>query len=359
MFEKKLKNSKFKYWMESEIYQQPLVLADIINAYNAGAEKISIPEKVNRVVVVASGSSYHCARFAVDLLERISGVETRAIYSSEFLLKSVIPHDEGLLYIFITQSGETSDTLGAVRRVKEFGHIPTLCITNKEGSSVWDLCDYRIGCSAGKELGIAATKSFTAQMLSLLIVALTLAKNHDESNQYVKDYQKSLNLIPEIITKALNERKKIKHLASLVAKAKNIVIAADGIAYSLAKEAALKIKETSYMNVNAAILGEFMHGHVAVLNNKSVLLYLSLKDISYTSAKYLQNIKKEYNPSIYIIGKPSADVKANMSINIECENELQYMFANVVICQLLALEIAIKKHRNPDKPHGLKKIVRF
>ncbi len=359
MRDKKLKDSKFKYWMESEIYQQPMVLADIIHAYRDGAEKVSIPENVNRVVIVASGSSYHCARFAVDLLERISGVETRAIYSSEFLLKSIIPHDEGLLYIFITQSGETSDTLGAVRRVKEFGHIPTLCITNKEGSTVWDLCDYRVCCSAGKELGIAATKSFTAQMLSLLIVALTLANNHDETNEYVKSYRESLNYIPDIVTKALNMRGKVKQLAGFVAKSKNIVIAADGIAYSLAKEASLKIKETSYLNVNAAILGEFMHGHVAVLNNKSVLLYLSLKDISYTSVRYLQNIKKDYNPSLYIIGKPNPDVRANMTINIECENELQYMFANVVLCQLLALEVAVKKHKNPDKPRGLRKIVKF
>ncbi len=359
MRDKKLKNSKFKYWMESEIYQQPMVLADIIHAYTEGAENISIPENVNRVIIVASGSSYHCARFAVDLLERISGIETRAIYSSEFLLKSVIPHDEGLLYIFITQSGETSDTIGAVRRVKEFGHLPTLCITNKENSTIWDLCDYRVCCSAGKELGIAATKSFTAQMLTLLIIALTLAKKHDETNEYVKAYRTSLNCIPDIITQALNIRKKVRQLAALIAKSKNIVIAADGIAYSLAKEAALKIKETSYLNVNAAILGEFMHGHVAVLNNKSVLLYLSLRNISYTSAKYLQNIKKDYNPALYIIGKPNPDIHANMTINIECENELQYMFANVVICQLLALEIAIKKHRNPDKPRGLKKIVKF
>ncbi len=359
MRDKKLKNSKFKYWMESEIYQQPMVLADIIRAYSEGAEKIAIPENVNRVIIIASGSSYHCARFAVDLLERISGIETRAIYSSEFLLKSVIPHDEGLLYIFITQSGETGDTVSAVRRVKEFGHLPTLCITNKENSTIWELCDYRVCCSAGKELGIAATKSFTAQMLSLLIVALTLAKNHDESNEYVKVYRESLNYIPDIVTKALDMRKKVKHLAGLIAKAKNIVVAADGIAYSLAKEAALKIKETSYLNVNAAILGEFMHGHVAVLNNKSVLLYISLKGVSYTTARYLQNIKKDYNPALYIIGKTSSDVHANMTINVECENELQYMFANVVLCQLLALEIAIKKHRNPDSPRGLKKIVRF
>ena len=357
MLEKNLKSSKFKYWMESEIYQQPMVLADIIRAYKENGDKISIPENIRRIIVVASGSSYHCARFAVDLLERISGIETRAIYSSEFLLKSVIPHEEGTLYIFITQSGETSDTLGAVRRVKEFGHLPTLCITNKAGSSVWELCDYRICCSAGKELGIAATKSFTAQMLSLLIVALTLAKQHDQENECVKVYRDSLNDIPDIVAKTLNERKKIKRLAGLLANAKNIVIAADGIAYSLEKEASLKIKETSYLNVNAAILGEFMHGHVAVLNNKSALLYLSLKEISYTSAKYIKSIKKNYNPSLYLIGRNSSDVKTNMSINIDCENELQYMFANVVLCQLLALEIAIKKRKNPDKPHGLKKVV--
>ena len=98
MLKKSLRTSKFKYWMESEIYQQPMVLADIIRAYRENNDEISIPESVKRVIVVASGSSYHCARFAVDLLERISGVETRAIYSSEFLLKNVIPKDENTLF---------------------------------------------------------------------------------------------------------------------------------------------------------------------------------------------------------------------------------------------------------------------
>ena len=175
MLKKSLRTSKFKYWMESEIYQQPMVLADIIRAYRENNDEISIPESVKRVIVVASGSSYHCARFAVDLLERISGVETRAIYSSEFLLKSVIPHEEGTLYIFITQSGETSDTNKALIKAKQSG-LKTLCVTNKEDSTIWQASDYRISCHAGVERSIAATKSLTSQMMCMTLLALKFAQ---------------------------------------------------------------------------------------------------------------------------------------------------------------------------------------
>ena len=111
------------------------------------------------------------------------------------------------------------------------------------------------------------------------------------------------------------------------------------------------------MNINAGILGEFMHGHLAVLNRKSSLIYLSVDGISANAASNLDKIKREYNPSIYIIGKHNNKYISNFNINIDCENEILQMFSNAVICQMLALEIATKLKRNIDKPKGLKKVV--
>ncbi len=174
MFAKKQTN------MEMEIVEQtkiiPYILVRYINPEN-GEIKLNLPENIRKIVLVASGSSYHCARFAVDLLEKFSGIESRAIYSSEFLLKSVIPHDENTLYIFITQSGETSDTIKAAEKVKSSTSLSTLCITNNEKSTIWNLCDYKVACFAGKENGIAATKSFTSQMLCLILISLKLVEN--------------------------------------------------------------------------------------------------------------------------------------------------------------------------------------
>ena len=321
-----------------------------------GEIKLNLPQNIRKIVLVASGSSYHCARFAVDLVEKISKIETRAIYSSEFLIKNLIPHDENTLYIFITQSGETSDTLKCVERVKSETKLPTLCITNKEDSSVWNVCDYQVACFAGVENGIAATKSFTSQMLCLILISLKLIENIEPEN-ITKKYKDSLFHLPMIIEKALAKREEIKKLAKHLAKENTIVITAEGISYSLAKEGALKIKETSYKNISAAILGEFMHGHVAVLNNKSTLIFITLDKISERAINNLKKIKSDYNPTIVIIGKSDENLKPNYILFVECENEIQQLFANVVLLQLTALETALKLRCNVDNPKGLHKVV--
>lgn len=354
MFFKKKKTN-----MELEILEQkniiPTILANYIDS-NSGEINLNLPENTQKIVIVASGSSYHCARFAVDLVEKVSRIETRAIYSSEFLLKNMIPQDENTLYVFITQSGETSDTLKAVERVKSETNLPTLCITNKENSTIWDACDYQVACHAGIENGIAATKSFTSQMLCLILISLKLIeKNQPEFD--IKNLKESLFDLPTVVEKALEKRDDIKKLAKHLAKENVIVLTADGISYSLAKEGALKIKETSYKNISAAILGEFMHGHVAVLNNKSTLIFISVDKISERSINNLNKIKQDYNPTVVIIGDSDNRVKPDYHIDIDCGNEIQQLFANVIILQQLALETALRLRRNVDNPKGLHKVV--
>ena len=345
--------------MELEIFEQtkiiPIILNNYINPEN-GEINLDLPHNIKKIIIVASGSSYHCARFAVDLVEKISKIETRAIYSSEFLLKNLIPHDENSLYVFITQSGETSDTLKAIERVKKETDLPTLCITNVENSSIWNACDYKVACHAGVENGIAATKSFTSQMLCLILISLKLVENV-ENREITKNLKKSLFDLPIIIEKALEKRDKIKQFAKHLAKENTVVIVADGISYSLAKEGALKIKETSYKNISAAILGEFMHGHVAVLNNKATLIFISVDKISERSVNNLNKIKEDYKPKIAIIGDGDCRVNPDFHIDVECDNEIQQLFANVVILQLIALETALRLKRNVDSPKGLHKVV--
>ena len=355
MFFKKPKTN-----MEMEIEEQAKIIPYILMRYinpETGEIKIDLPQNIRKIVLVASGSSYHCARFAVDLLEKFSGIESRAIYSSEFLLKSVVPHDDNTLYIFITQSGETSDTLKSVDRVKEIPNIATLCITNNEQSTIWKKCDYKVACFAGTEQGIAATKSFTSQMLCLILISLKLIENVNGA-EATKNYKESLIHLPIVIEKALSRRKEIKKLASRLVKESTIIMTADGISYSLAKEGALKTKETSYKNISAAILGEFMHGHVAVLNNKSTLIYITVDKISERSISNLNKIKFDYNPYLVVIGPSSDEINPDFNINIECENVIQQMFANVLVMQQMALETAQKLGRNVDHPKGLQKVVK-
>ena len=342
--------------MEIEIFAQSKICEQIINDYvKDGQINIEVPENINRIILIASGSSYHCARYGAELFGAVAQIDARAIYSSEFLLKSAVDNSNDLLYVFLTQSGETTDTNRALEKAKEFG-VKTLCITNKENSSIWNASDYKIACHAGEEKSIAATKSLTSQMLCLTILTLKVAqgKNLDVSN-YIRD----LYDIPDIIAMSYDSRDRVKTIAKFLSNYKNIVITADGSSYALAKEASLKIKETSYINTSSYILGEFMHGHVAILNNRrSAVIYVLNDELTYIATKNLNNIKENYKPPIIILGNRTNQVKSTYNINIDCQKPIVKTFALLVIIQLLALEIALRLRRNVDKPHGLNKVVK-
>lgn len=345
-----------KTCMDLEIHEQPEILEKIIKEYISqnGEILIDAPNDIQNIVLVASGSSYHCARFGADLFGKVADISARAIYSSEYLLKPKAPADNGTLYVFITQSGETSDTLRAAKRAKQM-NMRIACITNNSKSSMNSLADYSMNCFAGMEKSIAATKSFTAQMLCVYIIALKYAQMRDID---VKERIETLKTLPKVINQTFDMKKKIQQFAGMLKKEKNFIITADGISYAMAKEAALKIQETSYLNVTAIILGEFMHGHVAVLNNKIPLIYISASGVSYSAAKNLEKIKKDYNPPIYIIGRSHERITPNFNITIDNDDAVLRMFSNAVVIQMLALEIAKKLGRNVDKPKGLVKVVK-
>lgn len=342
--------------MEQEIFEQASVLENLLKTHVNDNHYIlfDIPTDIAKIVMVASGSSYHCARFAADLFGNIAGMEARAIYSSEFLLKSAVPHDSDILYVFITQSGETSDTNSALKKAKEFG-MRTLCITNKKGSTIWEASDYKIDCCAGEEKSIAATKSLTTQMLCCTLLVLKYAAHKGID---ILPYLEELKFLAQNVEKTYSLHSGIKDVAKFLSKFKNLVVTADGISYAIAKEASLKIKETSYINVYSNILGEFMHGHVAILNNKPAHIHISVNELSYIAIKNLNKIEEDYAPPLCIIGCSNDKILPKFNINIDCESEIVKSFCIVVIVQLLALEIAKSLHRNVDKPHGLNKVVK-
>lgn len=351
-FERKKQSS-----MEKEIFEQANVLENLLLTHINDNNYIlfDIPTDIQKVVLVASGSSYHCARYAADLFGNVANIEARAIYSSEFLLKSTVPHEDTILYVFITQSGETSDTNSALQKAKEIG-MRTLCITNKKGSSIWEGSDFQIDCHAGEEKSIAATKSLTTQMLCCTLLVLKYASHKGID---ITPYLNQLKLLSGLIDDTYKLHPKIKKMAKFLSKYKNLVITADGISYALAKEASLKIKETSYINVYSSILGEFMHGHVAVLNNKIGMVYVAVEELNYTTIKNLNKIKEDYhNPPLCLIGCSNEKINPKFNIDIPCESPIVKSFCIVVIIQLLALEIATCLHRNVDKPRGLHKVVK-
>lgn len=348
--------SKKASFMEKEILEQPNVARKILETYVNNSEiNIDVPENIERVILVASGSSYHCARYTAELFGEIAGIEAQALYSNEFLQKSAIAKSPNVLYIFITQSGETADTNKALEKAREFV-MHTLSITNKENSTIWNASDYKIACLAGEEKSIAATKSLMSQFLCSTLLILKIAQKQGKD---IYDYLLDLKMLPDFIEKTLKLRPKIKELASFVSKYKNVVMTADGISYALAKEAGLKMKETSFLNVMTTYLGEFMHGHVAMLNKNSyVVIYILNDEITYTAIKNLNSIKETYNPPLCVIGNRTNQVKSTYNINIECEKPFIKTFCILLMVQLLALETATKLGRDIDNPKGLHKVVK-
>ena len=349
-------NKPQKSSMEKEIYEQVGILSNLFYTHVSDGDKIKfeIPYDINKIVFVASGSSYHCARYGADLFGNVAGMEARAIYSSEFLLKAAVPHSTDILYVFITQSGETSDTNEALRRAKELG-MRTLAITNKKGSTIWNAADYKIDCCAGEEKSIAATKSLTTQMLCVTLLVMKYAnfKNID-----ISDWFRQVKCIPQAVEQALGLHSDIKKVAKKLSKYKLIVVTADGISYAIAKEISLKIKETSYICTISSILGEFMHGHVAVFNNKSAHIHISVDDLHEIAVRNLNKIQEDYDVPLCYLGNLQEPVKTDFILDSMAEGSIAKSFATVVIGQLLALEIAKALNRNVDKPHGLIKVVK-
>jgi len=353
------KNKQKVSCMELEIKEQPAVIEALVNKYITDDNYIlvNIPFKVKKVVLIASGSSYHCSLLAGELMKNISCCDGEAFYASEFDIKQFGNVEDDTLFVFVSQSGETGDTLKAMRDVLKVSKN-VLCITNNEGSTMWELANYKLLTCAGKENSIASTKAMTAQLLCLYFMILKIMHSKKVNvTQEINDVKKLGKFL-----KLLFEKKSyIKKVAAQLAKYQTIEILGSHEFYSVAKEGALKIKETSYINTTAYPQGEFMHGHVAILNNKSAIISLIDSENPNVAISNIEKMKNDYSPCIVTISdiKDSEELEkhTNYNIKIDSQTVIFKLFASIVIMQLLALEIAKKLKRNIDRPQGLKKVV--
>lgn len=341
--------------MFNEILEQPRVLETFLNEYVKDGEiRIDLPENIKKLRIIASGSSYHAASIMTYFFKMNTNLDVNCDYSSEFVLKSNFGYDESTFYIFISQSGETTDTINALKKAKLRG-ISTMVITNTKDSTLWRLADYKLFLHAGQELSIASTKSFSAQVLALYLIMLKylqMKKCVDVSGKL-----EQLQTLPAETKSFLQKKDVIETAAKILSEFENIIILGNMYYYSLALEGALKIKETSYINVSPFPMGEFLHGHVAVLNNKSAVLALIDDENLKVSLNYLQKITQEYAPTIITISSNDLEDKFDFSFLMEKKNEISTIFKIIIFFQLLAYEIAKILGKNIDMPKGLKKVV--
>lgn len=342
--------------MKKEIFEEPDVVQNLIATYvtESNEIKLNLPEDINNIVIVASGSSYNCAAIAAPLFIEYAGIPCGYEYSSEFILQKKHFISENSLYIFVSQSGETSDTLKALKMIKE-KNVKTMCITNAKGSTMWNLCDYQILSDAGEEKSIASTKALTAQIFCSILVMLKLISQKGED---ISGYLNTMRRLPEYLESITNDFDKISQAAKLTAQYSNISILGNKNYYPIAKEGALKMKETCYLNVMAYPFGEFMHGHVAVLNQKSIVIAIIDEENAEFAIRNLEKIKKQYNPKIITITSVEDVKSGDLNIYIKTKRKMKAIFGSLLTLQLMACEMANLLDRDPDSPRGLSKVVK-
>lgn len=359
-----LKNG-FEHYMLKEIYDEPELVKNFINMYTYDEKCLlkNFPDltKYNKIEIVACGSAYHAGLVGKDLLEEYADIEVNVYVASEYRYKKHF-FDSKTLVILISQSGETADTLAALRLAKEHG-IKTLGIINVVGSSIAREVDKVIYLNAGYEIAVATTKAYSIQVLvlSLLAFATSIRKkllSKKEISKIIKDY-KELDLV---INEVIKDREKYQEIAKKIYKKKAVFFIGRKIDASLCMEASLKLKEISYMHAEAYQAGELKHGTISLIEkNTEVISIITDKSIS---EKTISNIKETIARKATVTLITTAEIfnnhfkdLCNRIIVVKNQNQFTEPLIIAPTFQLLSYEIAKLRGEDIDQPRNLAKSV--
>jgi len=355
-----LEKGNFKHFMLKEIFEQPEV---IINALRGRIKdnkiKLTIDadvKKIKRIILTACGTSWHSSLIGKYLIEKIAKIPVEVDYASELRYRNPLISENDLV-IVISQSGETADTLAALKEAKTKG-AKTLGIVNVVGSTITREVDSGIYLHAGPETGVASTKAFTSQVVTLALLALQLA----QEKEIEVDFRilKELITLPEKISEILDDSEKIKKIAENFKDSSNFLYFGRGINFPVALEGALKLKEISYIHAEGYPAAEMKHGPIALVDEKMPIVFLATK--SELSSKILSNIeevKARGGRIIVVANKNNQEIKRFADHVIEVPETLEELspVTNVIALQLLAYYIADMKGLDVDKPRNLAKSV--
>jgi len=345
----------FRFFMEKEIYEQSDVITQTLMG-RAKDEAIEFEElehgffeDIQNIKICACGTSYHAGLTGAYLLERLAKIPCSVEIASEFRYKEPLLSDK-TLFIVISQSGETADTLEALKMAKEAG-LKTLAVCNVDNSSIVRLADRTILTRAGIEKGVASTKAFTTQVAVLWMLALYLAENFDK-----KELEALLHLPQALkVDDALHER--LKRLSKRYLHGHGFFFIGRDIFYPLALEGALKLKEISYLHAEGYPAGEMKHGPIALADPELFTIALMPKTLLYDKVKSNVEELSARDSTICAVSSEEFEL-ADDFIKIEPQNHpmLEY-FSMSVVLQLLAMEIAIRLGNDVDMPRNLAKSV--
>ncbi|MFO7807427.1 MAG: glutamine--fructose-6-phosphate transaminase (isomerizing) [Candidatus Moraniibacteriota bacterium] len=367
----KVKKQGFNYFMLKEVFEQPDVIED---AFRGRVDKFinerAIPmlgglapvqdrlRKVEKLIIVSCGTSYYAGLVGEYILEEYAGVPTEVEYASEFRYRKPLL-DEKTAVLAISQSGETADTLEAIREAKLKGAL-TLGIVNVVGSTISGETDAGVYNHAGPEIGVASTKAFTSQLTVLILLALSLGRQREMSFVMSKRIAEELKQIPKLIEKILKQNNDIKKVAKQNLQYKNWLYLGRKYNFPIAMEGALKIKEISYVHAEGYPAGEMKHGPIAMIDPNFPSFFIAVKDSVYSKViSGIEEIKSRDGKVLAVATEGDKEIEqlADNVIYVPKTLEMLTPFLSVVVLQLFAYHFGTELGYDVDKPRNLAKSV--
>ena len=360
---------KFRHFMQKEIYEQPNALINtmegrilhnnvIVDAIGNGASEIL--EKVEHIQIVACGTSYNAGMTARYWFEALAGVGCDVEIASEFRYRKFVTRPNSLL-VTISQSGETADTLAALRLAKEKGYMAALTICNVSSSSLVRESDLAFMTRAGVEVGVASTKAFTTQLAALLMLVTAIGKvKGNISNEKEVEIVKALQSLPAEIEKALAFDKDIEALAEDFAEKNHALFLGRGEFYPIAVEASLKLKEISYIHAEAYAAGELKHGPLALIDADMPVIVVAPNNELLEKVKSNIEEVRARGGQLYVFADKEAGFTPSEGMKIITMPKVNEIVAPIfytVPMQLLSYHVALIKGTDVDQPRNLAKSV--
>ena len=357
----------YEHFMLKEIHEQPKAVQDTVGAYVKDGQ-IDFSETgitsemlagLERLYIVACGSAYHVGMVAKYVMEDLADIPVEVDLASEFRYRNP-KLMKGSMVIVVSQSGETADSLAALRLAKEKG-VPVLGIVNVVGSSIARESDYILYTYAGPEISVATTKAYSTQLIAVYLLAIqaALAKGIIDENRY-GELIAELGRLPEKIQKTLDDKERIQWFASKYANAKDIFFIGRGIDYAISLEGSLKMKEISYIHSEAYAAGELKHGTISLIEDGTLVVGVVTQKALFE--KTLSNMVETKSRGAYLMGLTlygNYNIEDNADFSVYVPKTEQYFTTSMAIVplQLMGYYVSVAKGLDVDKPRNLAKSV--
>ena len=358
----------YPHFMLKEIMDQPSSVFNSMRGrmvYDEGISKLGglhgFEDRIinsNRIIITACGTSWHAGLVAEYMLEQYAGIPVEVEYASEFRYRHPII-DKNDTVFFISQSGETADTLAAMKEAKKKGAL-CIGICNVVGSSIARESDAGVYIHAGPEIGVASTKAFTAQIAVLALITLLLARRKNLSLPEGQEIINQMKKLPEKIEQILKLNESIEKIAAEYVNSKNFLYLGRGYNFPVALEGALKLKEISYIHAEGYPAAEMKHGPIALIDDNMPVVFIATKDSVYEKViSNIQEVRARKGRILAIINEGDDQIENMVDhvIKVPKTHNMLTPLLTVIPLQLIAYHIAVKKGLNVDQPRNLAKSV--